>query len=45
MWGPRKHTCAHLKKNEDVSKKDEVKAIAENMQILVDQVVDLIKTS
>ena len=43
--GPSKHTCAHSKKNEEVSKKDEVKASAENMKTLVDQAVDLIKTS
>ena len=45
MQGPSKRTRAHSKKNDDVSKKDEVKAAAENMQILADQVVDLIKTS
>ena len=42
---PSKCTCAHSKKNEEVSKKDEVKATAKNMQTLVDQAVNLIKTS
>ena len=41
---PSKCTRAHSKKNEDVSKMDEVKAVAENMHILVDQAVDLINT-
>ena len=45
MQGPRKCTGAHSKKNEDVSKKDEVKVVAEIMQILANHVVDLIKTS
>lgn len=42
--GPSKQTWAHSKKNEDMNKMEEVKAIAENMHILVDQDVDLIKT-
>ena len=43
--GPRKHTWANSKENKEVSKMNEVQVIAENMHILVDQVVDLIKTS
>lgn len=34
--GPSKCTRAHSKKNEEVNKMDEVKAIAENMHILAD---------
>ena len=43
--GPSKCIHDHSKKNEEVNKKDKVKATTENMQTLVDQVVDLIKTS
>ena len=43
--GPRKRTRAHSKKIEDIGKKDEVKAVAKNMQILVDQALDLIKST
>ena len=43
--GPNKHTRAHSKKIDDIGKKDEVKAMAENMQILVDQALDLIKAT
>ena len=43
--GPSKRTWAHSKKNEDASKMEEVKAVAENMNILVDWAVDLIKSS
>ena len=32
--GPRKRKWAHSKKNEDVRKMDEVKAMAKNMHIL-----------
>ena len=40
--GPIKCTRAHSKKNEEVSKKEKVKVVAENMQTLVDQALDLI---
>ena len=43
--GPIKLSRAHSKKNEEVSKMDEVKAVAENMHILADQAIDLIKIS
>ena len=42
--GPSKCTRAHSKKNEEVNKMEEVKATTENIHILVDQAVDLIKT-
>ena len=45
IQGPSKRTRAHSKKNEEASKKDEVKVGVENMQTQVDQAVDLIKTS
>ena len=41
--GPKKHTRAHSKKTEDIAKRDEVKAMVENMQMLVDQALDLTK--
>ena len=42
--GPNKRTRARSKKIDDTAKKDEVKAMAKNMQMLVDQALDLIKT-
>ena len=42
--GPSKRTRAHSKKTDDTTKKDEVKAMVENMQMLVDQALDLTKT-
>ena len=45
IQGSSKRTRAHSKKFEDMGKKDEVKAVVENMHILVDQALDLIKSS
>lgn len=42
--GPRKCTRANSKKMEEVSKKEEVQAIAETMHSLVDQAVNLMNT-
>ncbi len=42
--GPSMRTQAHLKKIEETSRKDEVKAAAETMHSLVDQVMNLINT-
>ena len=43
--GPSKCTRAHSKKTEDTAKRDEVKAMVENMQMLVDRALDLTKTT
>lgn len=43
--GPSKCTKAHSKKTDNMGKKDEVKAVVDKMQILVDQVLDLIKAT
>ena len=43
-YGPNKRTRAHSKKFEDTAKRDEVKAMVENMQMLTDQALDLTKT-
>ena len=43
--GPNKHIGAYSKKTDDTGKKDEVKAMAKNMQILVDHALDLIKAT
>ena len=42
--GPSKRTRAHSKKIKDTSKRDEVKAMVENMHMLADQALDLTKT-
>ena len=42
--GPNKCTRAHSKKIDDTTKKDEVKAMVENMQMLAGQALDLTKT-
>lgn len=42
--GPSKYTRAHSKKNEEKKRMEEVKATAENMDILVDQAVEMLKT-
>ena len=43
--GPNKRTRAHSKKTEDTAKRDEVKAMVENMQMLADQALDLTQTA
>lgn len=43
--GPNKCTRAHSKKTDDTGTKDEVKAVANNMQILANQALDLIKAT
>ena len=43
--GPCKHTRAHSKRIEETSKMDEENIAAGNMQTLVDQVVELVKST
>ena len=43
--GPSKRTRAHSKKVRDANKMEDMKAIVENMHILVDQAADLLKTT
>lgn len=43
--GPSKRTKDHSKKADDTGKEDEVMTVVDNMQILADQAMDLIKAT